>query len=268
MPRDLPSFRLADYVLGWTTPEKCGLLATCLNCGSHDIKHESIKRCTNTQHLCNARGWATVPNNADVSSPQSLDIAKGMLDFLQITEILPWQPRQSVAAAYERAVRHFTTTDDLTVGRNSHLSEFAQYRHLAGRRDDRLRLDITISRAGILLVVLELKTTIRSDRARGAIRNLVSTLTEHSGADIPLAAVVTSEPLPSRLLAVVPQRGDTHALYHVARGALQHAIRTSPPMTRKHGANQAGLVEQWEEAEKYVRDFRDLFLYVQSAAAS
>jgi hypothetical protein len=268
VPRELPSFRLADYVLGWTTPEKCGLRATCLSCGSHDIEHTSIKRCTDTDHLCNARGWAVVPNNADVSSPLSLDIAKGMLESLNITQTLPWAPRQSAAAAYERAVRHFTTTEDLTIGRNSHLSEFAQYRHLAGRRDDRLRLDITISRAGILLVVLELKTTIRSDRARGAIRNLVSTLTEHSGADIPLAAVVTSEPLPSRLLAVVPHRGDTHALFHVARSALQHAITTVQPPSKEARRDQVSPVEQWEEAGKYVRDFRDLFLYVQSAAAS
>jgi hypothetical protein len=268
VPRELPSFRLADYVLGWTTPEKCGLRATCLNCGSHDIKHTSIKRCTDDSHLCNARRWPAVPNNADVSNPLSLDIAKGMLDFLNITQTLPWQPRQSAAAAYERAVRHFTTAEDLTVGRNSHLSEFAQYRHLAGRRDDRLRLNITISRTGILLVVLELKTTIRSDRARGAIRNLVSSLTEHSRADIPLVAVVTSEPLPSRLLAVMPQRSDTHALYHVARSALQHAITTTQSPARETHRDQASPVEQWEEAEKYVQDFGDLFLYVQSAAVS
>lgn len=268
MPRELPSFRLADYVLGWTTPEKCGLRATCRSCGSHDIEHVSIKRCTDNHHLCNARGWPKVPNNADVSSTLSLDIAKSMLDFLNITQTLPWAPRQSAAAAYDKAVRHFTAMEDLTVGRNSHLSEFAQYRHLAGRRDDRQRLDITISRAGILLVVLELKTTIRSDRARGAIRNLVSSLTEHSTADTPLVAVLTSEPLPSRLLAVIPQRSDTHALYHVARSALQRAITATQPAARETHRDQVSAVAQWEEAEKYVWDFTDLFLHIQSAARS
>lgn len=261
MQLELPSFRLADYVLGWTIPENCGLRATCRNCGSHDIDHTSIKRCTHNYHLCNARGWPTVPNNADVSSTLSLDIAKGMLNFLNITQTLPWQPRQRAAAAYEKAVRHFAATEDLTVGRNSHPSEFAQYRHLAGRRDDRLRLGITISRAGILLVVIELKTTIRSDRARGAIRNLVSSLTDHGGSDIPLVAVLTSEPLPSRLLTVIPQRGDTHALYHVARSALEHTIRTTQSMGRETHRDQISPLRQWEEAEKYVRDFRDLFLY-------
>jgi NgoMIV restriction enzyme len=257
--RQLPSLRLADYVLGWTTPEKCGLRAVCLDCGSHNVQHPNIKQCRPDQHVCNALGREDVPNNADVASRPSLEIAVAMLEFLEIKGRWEWEPRQRVAAAYEQAVRHFAETDELEIRANAHLSQFAQYRHLAGRREDRLCLDITISRSGLLLVVLELKTTIRSDRARGAIRNLTSTLTEHSGANVPIAAVVTSEPLPSRLLAVAPHRGDTHKLYHVARRALVHAVEAV--------ASPAQLAD-WRDADKYVNDFNELFLYVRTKAAS
>jgi hypothetical protein len=257
--RELPSLRLADYVLGWTTPEKCGLRALCLECGSHNVQHPGIKQCTPGHHLCNALGREDVPNNADVASKPSLQIAVAMLEFLNIKHRWEWEPRQRVAAVFEQAVQHFAETDELEIQANAHLSHFAQYRHLAGRRDDRLRLDITISRSGLLLVVLELKTTIRSDRARGAIRNLTSTLREHSGHNVPIAAVVTSEPLPSRLLAVAPHTGDNHKLYHVARRALMHAIEVVDSPTQS---------ADWREADKYVNDFNDLFLYVRTKAAS
>jgi len=247
---EFPSFRLADYVLGWTTPEKCGLTAVCVDCGSRNVQHPAIHACTPQKHLCNTRGWQRFPNNADVSSRLSLDIAKEMLNYLGITKAQPWQPRQSGALVLEKAVMHFASADGLTVRQNAHLSEFAQYRHLRGRKDDRLRLDITISRDSLLLSVLELKTTIRSDRARGAIRNLTSTLTQHSGDDIPLAAVLTAEPLPGRLAAVVPRTGDTHAVYHVARPALAAAVEEVPC---------GGQLAEWRMAHKYVRDFGELF---------
>ncbi len=254
----LPSFRLADYVLEWTIPEKCGLRADCADCGSHNVRHDAIRACTSQRHLCNARGWGTVPNNADVSSGTSLDIAREMLDFLKISRSRPWQPRQQGAIALEKAVLHFTEADGLTVKRNAHLSEFAQYRHLRDRKDDRLNLDITVSRGDVLLVVLELKTTIRSDRARGAIRNLTSTLTQHSGSDVPLAAVVTAEPLPARLAACVPQTGDRHEIYHVARAALAHAIGRTLA---------AGQLAEWHMAQKQVRDFGELLPLLRSAAS-
>jgi NgoMIV restriction enzyme len=255
---DFPSFRLADYVLGWTTPEKCGLQAICQDCGSHNVKHGAIHPCTAGRHECNVRGWAEVPNNADVSSRISLDIAKEMLEFLGITKSRPWQPRQSGALLLEHAVMHFTSADDgLMVKRGAHLSEYAQYRHLRGRSDDRLDLDIAVSRQDVLLAVLELKTTIRSDRARGAIRNLTSTLTQHSGSTVPLAAVVTAEPLPGRLAKCAPQTGDRHAVYHVARTALAHAVEATQAATQ---------YAEWQVAREHIRDFTELFPYLRAAA--
>jgi len=255
---EFPSFRLADYVLEWTTPEKCGLAAICTACGSHAVSHPSIHACTRDKHLCNAHGWAEVPNNADVSNKLSLDIAREMLIFLKITQSRPWQPRQSGAAALEKAVLHFTKADELTVQQSVHLSEFAQYRHLAGRNDDKLNLDIAVSRSGILLAVLELKTTIRTDRARGAIRNLTSALSQHRGVDIPLAAVVTAEPLPGRLAAVMPRTGDSHAVYHVAKAALTHAVEATPRAVR---------AEDWPDTQKQVKDFSELFPFLRMATA-
>lgn len=254
---DLPSFRLADYVLEWTTPEKCGLAATCADCGSHRIQHPAIHPCTAGRHVCNVRRWALVPNNADVSSRLSLDLAKEMLDSLSITQSRPWQPRQQGAGQFEKAIMHFAAGDGLTVKRNARLSEFVQYRHLRGRKDDRLRLDVTVSRRDVLLAVLELKTTIRSDRARGAIRNLTSTLTQHSGDNVPLAAVVTAEPLPGRLASVVPRTGDTHAVFHVARAALAEAVGSTPC---------GGQFAEWRMCERYVRDFGELFPFLRGSA--
>lgn len=221
------------------------------------MKHPAIHRCTAGQHACNVRGWDAVPNNADVSSRMSLDIARELLCILGITERRGWQARQSGALLLEKAVMHFASADGLTVKQGARLSEFIQYRHLRGRKDDRLKLDITISRDDVLLAVLELKTTIRSDRARGAIRNLTSALTEHGGDDIPLAAVLTAEPLPGRLGAVLPRRGDTHAVFHVARAALAKAVETVPC---------GGQLAEWRTAERYVRDFTDLFPYLRATA--
>ena len=253
---DFPSFRLADYVLEWTTPEKCGLSAVCADCGSHRVEHPAIHPCTAGRHLCNARGWEMVPNNADVSSRLSLDIAKEMLDELGIERSRPWQARQSGAGRFEKAVMHFAGAEGLTVKHDAHLSEFVQYQHLSGHKDDRLRLDVTVSRGDVLLAVLELKTTIRSDRARGAIRNLTSTLTQHNGINVPMAAVVTAEPLPGRLGSVVPRRGDTHAVFHVAREALGAAVG------RVKGGSQYA---EWRMCEQYVRDFGELFPFLRGS---
>lgn len=254
----MPSFRLADYVLGWTVPEKCGLRAECLDCGSRNVRHDAIRPCTASKHACNVRGWAKVPSNADVCSRLSLDIAAAMLDYLGIGKTHDWQPRQSGALALEKAVEHFTSADGLTVERGAHLSQFSQYRHLRGLGDDRLNLDIAVSRDSMLLAVLELKTTLRSDRGRGAIGNLTSALTQHTGSVIPLAAVVTAEPLPGRLAACAPKAGGRHAIYHVSRSSLAHAVEVV------RGGRQ---LAEWRAAEKHVRDFGELFTYLRAAAA-
>lgn len=253
---DFPSLRLADYGLEWTTPEKCGLAATCADCGSHRIEHPAVCPCTPTRHLCNIKGWEFVPNNADVRSRQSLDIASWMFELLDIRRSQPWQARQHGAARFEAAAAHFAAADGLTVRRNARLSEFAQYRHLHGRKDDRLRLDITVSLDGALLAVLELKTIIRNDRGRGAIQNLTGTLRKHSGGRPPVAAVLTAEPLPSRLASAVPQQGDTHEVYHVAREALDGAIGNM------HGTQYA----EWQSVKAHVRDFSELMPSLRGAA--
>lgn len=259
----VPSFRLADHLLYWTKPEKCGLGGECGNCGSRTVRHPAIHECTDLNHACNVKGWSTVPNNADVSNKGSLEIAKGMLDFLGVQKIQDWQARQTAATFFEAAVRSYITLDDLVVRRGSRLSEFAQYRHLAGRHDDDLRLDITVSNSNTkLLAVLELKTTVRSDRARGAIRNLTGALHQHQGRDIPIAAVVTAEPLPSRLLSITPQTGDTHLVFHVALRALTRVV-TLPGEPDRDGWIARPVLSkrslaQWEKSRIYLRDFSEL----------
>jgi hypothetical protein len=94
---------------------------------------------------------------------------------------------------------------------------------------------------------LELKTTIRSDRARGAIRNLTTALHQHQGRNVPLAAVVTMEPDPNRLLSVSPQTGDTHMIFHVALRALEHAV-----------SGHHGRFPRWPAVQDYLQDFGDL----------
>jgi len=255
---ELPSFRLADYVLWWTTPEKCGLAARCADCGSRNVRHPAVHACTSERHECNRRGWAEVPSNADVSNARSLDIAREMLVSLGITESRPWAPRQSNAAALEKAVAHFTQADGLTVERNIHLGEFAHYRHLRDRKDDRLRLDVTVSRQGVLLAVLELKATLRSDRGRGAIQNLKTALTQRDGGPVPRVAVVTAEPLPGRLAAAAPRTGDMHAIYHVSRPALAYAVEVT---------SCGSQLAEWRTAQDHVRDFSELPAFLRQATA-
>lgn len=257
---EFPDFHLAAYVLWWTTPEKCGLAGVCERCGSHDVRHPAIHTCTPEKHVCNVRGWAHVPNNADVSSRLSLDIAKEMLGVLNITQVHEWQPRQSGAALLEKAVRHFleAVDDDLSIRQNARLGEFAQYRHLRGRPDDRLKFDVTVSRGNVLIAALELKTTLRADRARGAERNLHAVLTKHNGSDVPIAAVVTGEPLPTRLAQCVAEMGDRHVVYHVDRRALARAIESAPC---------GGQLAKWRTVEKHIRDFSELGRALRAASA-
>jgi hypothetical protein len=255
---ELPSLRLADYVLWWTTPEKCGAVAVCADCGSHRVEHPAIRACTTEKHLCNARQWRHVPNNADVSNPASLDIAQAMLSELNITQVHEWQARQSSAALLEKAVRHFAAGDGLMIRQNARLGEFAQYRHLRGRPDDWVNLDVTISRDSMLIAALELKTTLRADRARGAKRNLHAVMTKHDGSNAPIAAVVTGEPLPGRLAKCVAEMGDRHTVYHVDRQALARAIEAT---------TRGGQFAEWRTIEKHIRDFSDLLAAVRTATA-
>lgn len=253
---DLPPLHLANYVLWWTPPEKCGLAAVCADCGSHNVRHPAIHACTTSKHLCNAHGWAQVPNNADVNSKLSLNIASEMLSILRITRAEPSRSRQTGGAELEKAVAHFLADDQLTTRRGASLSEFTQYRHLRGRPDDRLRLDVTVSREGKLLAVLELKTTLRSDRGRGAIKNLTSTLTQHSGRDAPIAVIVTAEPLPSRLAAAARKTGETHRVCHVARAALDEAAGTA----------RGNEYAQWRTSGDLIDDFAGLAAHLRSVA--
>lgn len=257
---EFPSLRLADYVLEWVTPEKCGLTAICPACGFHGVDHPAVHPCTASKHVCNARGWDQVPNVADVSNKLSLDIARDMLSFLGITAGRQWQARQTGGQKFEAAAAHFIEqASGLTVKRGVLLSEFAQYRHLRARRDDDMHIDIAASRRDVLVAALELKTTLRSDRARGAVRNLRAALTLHNGHMIPLAAILTAEPLPSRLKSVIPQTGDTYRVVHVAREALADAVGQLPL--------GKGEFADWQIAGPYVRDFASLTESLRGAMA-
>ena len=249
---DFPSLRLADYLFEWVVPEKCGLTATCPACGFQGVRHAAVHPCTEAKHECNKRGWAQVPNVADVSSPYSLDIAASMFNFLGITAGRQWRPRQTGGQKFEAAVEHFIAqSTGLTVRRGVRLSEYAQYRHLRALGDDDLKLDIGVGRGGVAVALLELKTTLRSDRGRGAVENLRKVNDQCNGRSVPVAAILTAEPDPGRLRAVSPKKtGDRYQVVHVARDALAEAVACLPAGTSQYA--------DWQAAGLYVHDFSDL----------
>lgn len=249
---DFPSLRLADYLFEWVVPEKCGLTATCPACGFHGVSHPAVHPCTADRHPCNKRGWRQVPNVADVSSPHSLDIAASMFNFLGVTDGREWRPRQTGGQKFEAAVEHFIRQGTgLNVRRGVRLSEYAQYRHLRTLGDDDLKLDIGADRDGVAVALLELKTTLRSDRGRGAVENLRKVHGQCNGRNVPVAAILTAEPDPGRLKAVAPKKtGDRYQVIHVARDALAEAVACLAAGTSQYA--------DWQTAGSYVRDFGDL----------
>lgn len=202
----------------------------------------------------NKLGWALVPNCADVDSAESLRLAAGMLDNLEVVRGLPSDVPHSPGGPLEQLVEA-----DLTaalpalapgrrwdVRRGQVVASFAQYEHLYEvdrlvsanpelrvtiGKDYLIRPDVTVGlhdlstlgRRPFLHAAISCKWTIRSDRVQN-IRHEFNQMIRHRRGRQPHLVTVTAEPLPSRLASIARGTGEVDAVYHIALEALAAAV--------------------------------------------
>ena len=100
------------------------------------------------------------------------------------------------------------------------------------------------------------KWTLRSDRAQNARSEALNLLRNRKGA-LPHVAVVTAEPLPSRLASLAQGTGDIDCVYHVALPELLAAGRALPSSAA--AKKQLGTLETLVNGRR-LRDIADLAL--------
>lgn len=216
----------------------------------------------------NKLGWGLVPNCADVDNAESLRLAAGMLDNLQVLRGLPSDVpsdpggplEQLVEADLAAALTVLAPGRRWDVRRGQVIASFAQYEHLYEidrlvSANPELRVTIgqnylitpdvtvglhdlsTFGRRPFLHAAISCKWTIRSDRVQN-IRHEFNQMIRHRRGRLPHLVTVTAEPLPSRLVSIARGTGEVDAVYHVALEALGAAVDAD-------GNNKQ--VEAWNE---------------------
>jgi len=202
----------------------------------------------------NKLAWAHVPNCADVDSAESMRLAAGMLDNLEVTRgvlsDVPLNPggplEQLVAADLADRLPVRAPGRRWNVRRGQVVTSFAQYEHLNELdrlvnanpelritigKDYLIKPDVTIGledtsilgKKPFLHAAISCKWTIRSDRVQN-IRHEFNQMIRHRRGRQPHLVTVTAEPLPSRLASIARGTGEVDAVYHVALEALAAAI--------------------------------------------
>ena len=199
-------------------------------------------------------GWnGSVPNTADRGSQVSRDIASELLKRLQITTKVA-HSGQTAGSALEDGVATYLDKSlpkvlqgrKVEVSRNTLISDFEQYRHLAALdkliaqdptatlrstigTDYQIKPDVTVGLfdaaedATYLHAAVPCKWTLRSDRAQN-IRHEAVTLIRNRRGRLPHIVAVTAEPMPTRLASLARGTGEVDALYHVALDELSDAV--------------------------------------------
>lgn len=201
-------------------------------------------------------GHAVAPNLADVGSPESLRIAGRAYQALGISDLAPGSPDtgagQSAGAALEVAVsedldRELTNLDerrDWQISRSGAASSYAQFRHLRQLQqlldeeptlratighDYHVKSDVYVGlpgpagRAPFLHAAIACKWTIRSDRVQN-VRHEFGTLVRNRRGRLPHLALITAEPLPSRVISIARGTGEVDAVYHLLFDELSVAV--------------------------------------------
>lgn len=228
-----------------------------------------------------------VPNTADTDNAASLIISGTVLDMLGVPRGIPTgviDPKSG--RPLELAVAESLRTD---LPRYDHerewriydvpvpISNFIQYSHLKEvdsvvekslqlrltlGRDYLIKPDVAVGLPGrhpgdlpFLHASISCKWTIRSDRVQN-IRHENNQMIRHRRERLPHLVTVTAEPLPSRLVSIARGTGEVDAVYHIAYGAMDSAIRD----LAKQGKIQRAQLAAWEECTGLgrVRPYDDL----------
>ena len=198
--------------------------------------------------------WSLVPNFADVDNAESIRIAAGVLDALELPRAVdpavpsaPGGPlEQAVCDDLAAELARLHTDRRWLVSRGSVITGFDQYAHLSEvdalvRANPQLRItvgmdylirpDVTVGLSQVetasglppLHAAISCKWTIRSDRVQN-IRHECLQMIRHRRGRQPHLVTVTAEPLPSRLASIARGTGEVDAVYHVAYDAMTSSV--------------------------------------------
>jgi hypothetical protein len=202
----------------------------------------------------NKLGWNLVPNSADVDSAESLRLAAGVLDALQVpssvASAVPVNPgtplEQEVQKHLQDELPRIDSHRGWQVCNGGVITGFAQYTHLEAvdalvlanpelritvGRDYLIKPDVTVGLLDLnvmgslpfLHAAVSCKWTIRSDRVQN-IRHEYSQMVRHRRGRQPHLVAVTAEPLPSRLASIARGTGEVDAVYHIVYEHLATAV--------------------------------------------
>ncbi|WP_026248399.1 NgoMIV family type II restriction endonuclease [Streptomyces sp. LaPpAH-108] len=197
-----------------------------------------------------------VPNSADSNSTPSKELARRILDSLEVPPgiVLPDTPKnlgpkleQAVTADLSETVPETDPSRAWQIGHKKVVADFSQYTHLGKLeqavhknpvlsadlgRDYLIRPDVTVGVPGdplldtvpFLHAAVSCKWTIRSDRVQN-VRHEFLQMIRHRRGRLPHLVVVTAEPMPSRIAAIARGTGEVDAVYHIAFDALREAVK-------------------------------------------
>jgi hypothetical protein len=237
-------------------------------------------------------GWKAskkglVPNTADTDNSASIEIAGAILDILQVPRgVATGIADPKSGRPLERAVAK-SLMNDLPLYDSERkwqvydtpvpINNFVQYSHLKKvdslveqnlelritlGRDYLIKPDVAVALPGrnpedlpFLHASVSCKWTIRSDRVQN-IRHENNQLIRHRRERLPHLVTVTAEPLPSRLISIARGTGEVDAVYHIAYGALDTALRNLVAQQMI----QTAQLDAWEECIGLgrVRPYSDL----------
>ncbi|MER7604766.1 NgoMIV family type II restriction endonuclease [Nocardioides sp. NPDC127503] len=215
-------------------------------------------------------GDAVAPNIADLGSKSSLELAGHIYQSLGITQhtkLALGDGGQKAGASLERAIEgdlglRLSFADPSRkweVRRGGLASDYRQFQHLADLQrlfeaqpnlratvghDYQVRTDVYVGLPGpeaesapYLHAAISCKWTIRSDRVQN-VRHEFNTLVRSRRGRLPHLALVTAEPLPSRIISIARGTGEVDAVYHLMFDELAAAVAT---------AGSTEQIRDWDE---------------------
>ncbi|MEV1043778.1 NgoMIV family type II restriction endonuclease [Streptomyces sp. NPDC049916] len=243
----------------------------------------------NMSRVTKTLGRENLPNIADGAQRASLSISGHMFQRLNIGDVVDRDADKANDESLGRLLEEQVATDlreKLTeecphiawdVQRNARIWDFAQYAHIKELRDVARKYpevealvgddylidpDVTVGvlrPLGVSLrAAVSCKWTIRSDRAQN-VRHEFNSMIKSRRGRAPHLIAVTAEPLPSRLSSLTQGMGEIDAVYHVAYGLIDEAVRDYTPL--RGGSGEVSQLQHWERmtGQGRLRDYRDLF---------
>lgn len=172
----------------------------------------------------------TIPSIADVMSPLSIELSKSLMANVGCMMNTSDMSRQVAEKQFEDLTRDFVREAFDIVARapvsDAAINEHGTIVTAEGQpRLTPLRADISDNPKPILHASISCKLTLRSDRSQNARTEGLNLIRNRKGGT-PHIAVVTAEPLPSRIASLALGAGDIDCVYHFALPELTAAAKS------------------------------------------